>query len=275
MADPVLSVRTLASGSSGNLAVVRSMRTPILLDLGVSSRRGIARMLAAEGFDGDLPRVAVVSHSHTDHLNPSAVEWCMQAGISILAGPDTIRVALERGRRRDPNATPDVFRLAIGTTYLVGDIEMTPFEVPHDVPTLGFVFSVSGPGGRRKIAVATDLGCTPDELVPYFADSDAIVLEANYNEALLRDSGRHPWDKARVASPQGHLSNRQAGRFLRRVSEASARPPSIVLLVHLSHDHNRPDRAIADVQAAIGPSLARRVRLAVAPRREPGPRIEV
>ncbi len=275
-AGPVLSVQTLGSGSSGNMAVVRSARATVVLDMGLPSGRATGRALAEAGVEVHDIRAVLVSHAHTDHLHRAALQWFAGAGVPILAGPETARAAARlcegNGRPLDPGRLVPV---RAGATYLVDDIEVTPFEVPHDVPTYGFTFVTRGKAGAHKVTVATDLGCAPEQILPHFAGADAILIEANYNEDRLRRSRRHPLDKARVQSDRGHLSNDDAGRFLGRVLAASERPPSSVLLVHLSGDHNDPDLAVEDVRSAMGRASSRIPRLAAAPRRGPGPLIRV
>lgn len=270
----VLSVQTLASGSSGNMAVIRSARATLVLDMGLPSGRATGRALAEVGVEVHDIRAVLVSHAHTDHLHRAALQWFAAAGVPILAGPETARAAarLCDGNGREPGCLVPV---RAGATYLVEDIEVTPFSVPHDVPTYGFTFVAHGKAGPRKVTVATDLGCAPDPLLPHFADADAILIEANYNENRLRRSPRHPMDKARVGSDLGHLSNGEAGRFLGRVLAASDRPPSSVLLVHLSGDHNDPDLAVRDVRSSLGRPASITLPIGVAPRRGPGPVIRV
>lgn len=273
---PVLSVQTLASGSSGNMAVIRSARSTLVLDLGLPSGRATGRALAEAGVEVHDIRAVLVSHAHTDHLHRAALQWFAGARVPILAGPETARAAARlcegNGRPLEPGRLVPV---RAGATYLVDDVEVTPFAVPHDVPTYGFTFVARGRDGTHKVTVATDLGCAPDRLLPHFADADAILIEANYNEDRLRRSRRHPLDKARVQSDRGHLSNLDAGRFLGRVLAASERPPSSVLLVHLSGDHNDPDLAIEDVRSAMGRASALVSWVAAAPRRGSGPLIKV
>ena len=48
---PTLEVQTLASGSSGNLTVVRSNGTTLLVDIGISSQRATREALAGAGID--------------------------------------------------------------------------------------------------------------------------------------------------------------------------------------------------------------------------------
>ena len=63
----MLSVATLASGSSGNCAVVSDGRVHILLDAGISARR-ILRGLEELGIQGDQLAGILLTHEHSDHI---------------------------------------------------------------------------------------------------------------------------------------------------------------------------------------------------------------
>lgn len=272
----MLSIQTLASGSSGNMTVIRSAHSTLVLDLGIRSMKGTVAALETAGIAIESLEAALVSHRHSDHLGSSGLKLCLRAGIPVLAGPETIGEAERLYRWKKPAHDPEGSLVPIRpqTTYLVGNIEVTPFSVSHDVPTYGFEFAVAG-GGGRKVTVATDLGFAPDDLLPHFADADAILLEANYDEDLLRLSPRHVKDKTRVASDHGHLSNMQAGRFIARVMETSRALPQAIVLVHLSRDHNRPEMAVDDVSTYLGPGRQDGPRVVAAPRDRPGPEIVI
>lgn len=272
-----LSIRTLASGSSGNMALVRSGRTTLAVDFGIPSQRGIRAALNAAGIGIEDLDAAIVSHEHSDHLGYSGLALAAVAGVPVLAGPETALAAERVFRARRSSSLPEdlVRPIRSGTTYLVGDLEVTPFRVSHDVPTFGFTIALRFAGGARKVAIATDLGCAPEALVPRFADADAVLIEANYNDDLLYRSGRSVEDKARVASDRGHLSNLQSGGFLRRAFESSVCLPRHVILVHLSEDHNRPPLARAEVGGKAGPAIGKGTALHVAPRFDPGPLLEL
>lgn len=272
----MISLQTLASGSSGNMTLIRSDHSALVLDLGIRSKKGTLAALEGAGIGFQSLEAVLVSHSHSDHLGLPGLKVCREAGVPLLAGRETLDQAtrLYPWNGNAPGDNGAFVDIGPGTTYLVGDIEVTPFAVSHDVPTYGFVFETKADGGR-KVVVATDLGHAPDELLPHFIDSDVILLEANYDEELLRWSSRHPRDKARVSGSFGHLSNLQAGRFLSRIAESSRALPSVVALAHLSQDHNRPEVAVEQVSTYLDPTFGGRTQVIAAPRNRPGPTIEI
>jgi phosphoribosyl 1,2-cyclic phosphodiesterase len=196
----------------------------------------------------------------------------LDEGIPILGTRETMTAAWRLYEARGGGTVPDngLLEVVPGATYLLGDVEVMPFRVSHDVPTCGYRFSTGEGGARRTVVVATDLGCAPDALLPIFDGADAVLIEANYNDDLLRKSRRHPVHKGRVASDRGHLSNVQCGDFLSRLVQAGGLPRSVVLC-HLSEDHNDP--GLARTEVGLASRLEGRLDLQTAPRFEAGPEI--
>jgi phosphoribosyl 1,2-cyclic phosphodiesterase len=135
-----------------------------------------------------------------------------------------------------------------GHAFQVGDLRLEPFSVPHDsYDPVGFVVSESGsadPAGGARIGIMTDAGIATDLIRVRLRSCGVVVLEANHDEQLLRDSER-PWPlKQRIASRQGHLSNKQAAELLAEIAGPGLR---VVFLAHLSSECNRPDLAVETV----------------------------
>ena len=277
MVDPAgeISVLTLGSGSSGNMAVVRCGSTVLLIDIGLSSQRLIRERLAEAGVEPAEISAALVSHEHCDHIGYAGLKFCVDAGIPVLGQKETLDRATEIFVGK-VGRLPDFGVLQLmrpGARLVIGDVDVTSFTVPHDVPTMGFVLRPAG-SAFPKIAIATDIGEAHDDLLGHFMDSDAIFIEANYNDQMLAQSHRGPMDRARVKSTLGHLCNVEAGRFVGRVYRLSARKPLSVTLMHLSEDHNSPRQAIEDFNS--GACLdGECFRLYTAPRHAVGCRISV
>ena len=64
----MLTFTTLASGSSGNAALVSWGDTHILLDAGISARR-ITTGLKALGVEADKLSAILITHEHHDHIS--------------------------------------------------------------------------------------------------------------------------------------------------------------------------------------------------------------
>jgi len=272
----MLRFRSLRSGSSGNMALVESAGAKVAIDLGIPTRRDLLEEVLQNGFgSGGGPAVVLISHRHADHLAWAGLRWNRESRIPLMGHREALDAAATLYRQKTGRAMPmdGVQEIHAGATYLVGDLEVVPFEVSHDVRTFGFLFRTGMGGMQRRLALATDLGHVGEQELPYFRDADGVVIEANYDEKMLRESPRHPVDKARVASDRGHLSNLQCGGFLQAVGECSVRLPRVVVLAHLSRDHNRPRLAEETVRRTAR-ALDHRVPVVTAPAFEPGPVLE-
>lgn len=146
--------------------------------------------------------------------------------------------------KANPSSLPAVEYFHSGTSFSIGDLDITPFTIPHDAADpCGFVFCAEG----IRMAVATDLGYMPPNVKAALKRIDALLLESNHDLEMLRD-GPYPWSvKQRVLSRVGHLSNHATAEFLSNDYDGGA---SYIVLGHLSESNNAPELArIAAEQA--------------------------
>jgi len=239
--DGPLRVCVLGSGSSGNAVVVEAGGQRLLLDAGFSCRQIEKRLravgLEAEGFVG-----LVLTHEHGDHCR-GAARFARRHGVPVWGTRGTLAAS---GLEGAPGV--EVRLLASSRPVAIGDLQVTPFAVPHDaVEPVGLV--VEDRAGRR-IGLAGDLGTASRLAWAHLAELDVLVLETNHDLEMLR-SGPYPWPlKQRVAARHGHLSNREASEALPELLADRLRH---VVLYHLSRTNNRPAIALAE----IGEMLAR------------------
>jgi phosphoribosyl 1,2-cyclic phosphodiesterase len=165
-----------------------------------------------------------------------------------LCGPE-VQAAVSQ--KADPAHLPAVEYFHSGTHFSIGDIDITPFTIPHDAADpCGFVFESEG----IRMAMATDLGYMPPNVKAALKRVDVLLLESNHDIEMLRD-GPYPWSvKQRVLSRVGHLSNMATADFLEKDYDGTA---SWIILGHLSESNNVPELArLAAEQALSGyPSL--------------------
>ena len=102
---------------------------------------------------------------------------------------------------------------------------------------------------------ATDLGHLSRALVEALRGCDALLVESNYDPAMLRD-GPYPWSlKERILGPLGHLSNGDVGRLLEQGLGPRCRK---VVLAHLSRKNNHPELALMTSEEALGARASQR-----------------
>jgi phosphoribosyl 1,2-cyclic phosphodiesterase len=240
-----VSVSLLASGSRGNCALVASSSTRILVDAGLSGRETYKR-LRGLGETPEQVSAILITHEHSDHV----------AGLQRLATKLKIPVFITEGTHhawnramRDEEGNipelPKAEHFSAGRSFCVGDIEVSPFTIPHDAADpVGFTFRAEG----IKIGFATDLGYMPVSVRNHLSGSTVLVMESNHDVEMLR-TGPYPWSvKQRVMSRVGHLSNDSLAEFFSGDYDGSA---EYLVLAHLSEQNNHPEIARASAENAL------------------------
>lgn len=236
----MLEVTVLASGSSGNSALVRCGETSILLDAGLSAKQLCTRLDAC-GADADRLDAIVLTHEHSDHTASLRV-LCAKRRIPIFATRMTA-AALEAGWSVEYGHWR-VF--ASGSSFAIGNLAIEAFSVPHDAADpVGFLVRSSG----GTFGLLTDLGHATQMVIERMREADALLIETNYDEELLQLDTRRPWSvKQRIASRHGHLSNSAAADVVAALAEGRLRR---VVGGHLSRECNATDRALAALRAPL------------------------
>jgi phosphoribosyl 1,2-cyclic phosphodiesterase len=239
-------VTVLASGSSGNAALLESGGTRLLVDAGLS-RRETCRRLAALGIAPEPLDGILISHEHTDHTSGLPALASRARCTVFLTEPthqEIIRILPEcAGKTVDR-----VEYIEPGEPFAIGDFEVSPFSIPHDAADpVGYAFRAEG----VKIALVTDLGYLPQVVKFHLRSADCLILESNHDLEMLK-VGPYPWSvKQRVMSRTGHLSNHIVAEFLSDPECFDARP-RYLMLAHLSENNNTPDLARISAEEALG-----------------------
>lgn len=233
-------VAGLGSGSGGNAWYVASGDTRVLIDAGFSGVQ-TERRLAALGVEPDAVAGVVVTHDHRDHTSGAGVAarrwgWPLHmssatrdACADLLRGEETVRT------------------FEAGEPFALGGLEFRPFLTCHDAVDPLAVTVVERSTGL-KLGMATDLGRPTGPVRHALSGSHFLVLEANHDEVMLRESP-YPWSvKQRIGGSRGHLSNRVAAELAAELHHAGM---AGVLLAHLSQECNEPELALETVESAL------------------------
>ncbi len=233
-----LRLRVLASGSSGNAALVTARsngnRHDLLIDLGVSPR-AVRGHLSAEGIDFESLHGVLLTHGDTDHLH---VGWA-RGWPSMLAPPVILRP--EHGSILARAGLPNASTRWISNPLHVGPFQVRGCAVPHDTEG-STAFRIDWEG--HSIGWATDLGHVPPQLLDLLEGVHVLAIESNYDRQMQMESPRPQVLKDRIMSGAGHLSNTQALEVATSLHERGTTPNQFVLL-HLSQQCNSPERVRA------------------------------
>lgn len=202
-------------------------RTRILVDAGLSRRETFRRM-ASIGEDPEKLDAIVITHEHGDHVG-GLVPLLRKLRIPVFLTRLTAPLIDWCG------FAPSVEAFQAGTSFRIGDIDVSSFTVPHDaVDPVGYSIRAEG----VKIDVVTDLGYMPESLCYHLRGSNFLLLESNHDLDMLK-VGPYPWSvKQRVMGRRGHLSNDVVCGFIRDSLDTSI---ATLMLGHLSEHNNHPE----------------------------------
>lgn len=230
---------TLASGSSGNAALLSREETHLLIDMGISCRR-ICQSLASLGLTPETLTGILITHEHTDHIGGLAT-YIKKYRTPIYCTPAVSRQLAYRLAGIEPLLRP----MELGEAVLFGTVKAEILPTSHDCPGSAAWHFIT-PEGR--VGYLTDTGYIVEETGERLLGAELLVLESNHDVEMLR-AGPYPYLlKKRILGEQGHLSNEAAAAYAVKTVRAGTRS---ILLAHLSDKNNTPELALATVRQTL------------------------
>ncbi|CAN5728024.1 MAG: MBL fold metallo-hydrolase [Gemmatimonadetes bacterium] len=236
-------VTVLGSGSGGNSILVETEGVRLLVDAGFSGR-DLERRLAAVEIEPRSLSAVLITHDHGDHTR----------GMGVVARRWKIPLYLTEPTRaacaRLLDGSEEIRPYQSAAPLEIGGLRIDPFLTVHDAYD-PVAITVTETETGEKLGIATDLGRPTAAVRHALGGCDLLILEANHDEILLRESD-YPWSiKARIGGSHGHLSNRAAAEL---VAELYHPALCAVVLAHLSANANDPELA----REVVGKTLRRR-----------------
>lgn len=237
-------VTILGSGSKGNALVIESDGARLLIDAGFPAQTLAARMATVSIAPESISAV-VLTHEHTDHVSGACVAarkwgWTVYATAGTVVGTPGL-------------AALRPIAIDVGQTLAFETMRVQCVRTPHDASE-SIALVVEEQSGGTRVGVAYDLGHVPAGIESAMRDLDALVLEANHDQQMLRD-GPYPFIvQQRISGGRGHLNNDAASRLACTVAHRGLRH---IVLAHISENNNTPEAARAAVGAGIRGSAFR------------------
>lgn len=242
-------IRTFASGSSGNAALLSCGATHLLIDIGISCRR-ICQSLAALRLSPENLSGILITHEHGDHIAGLAT-YIKKYHTPIFCTPAVARQIAYRMA----GAEPLLYPMELGERQTFGPVEAEILPTSHDCrESAAWLFSTRS----GRIGYLTDTGIVVEETGRALLGAGILVLESNHDVEMLR-AGPYPYPlKKRILGETGHLSNEAAAAYAVESVRAGTRA---ILLAHLSEENNTPELALLTVHraleaAGLAPALA-------------------
>lgn len=178
----MITIKTLASSSSGNAYKINSGNHQLLLECGLGFK-DLQRKLnfQTSALDGCL-----VSHSHGDHSK--AMQGLINSGVDVFCTKETFSGCNVKGNSHMFQPIPN------NGSFYIDPWIVRSFETVHDCPgSVGFF--IFDPHGSDRLAFITDTGYCKYT----FPGMTHLMVEANFSEKILQrnvDDGHI--DKARA-----------------------------------------------------------------------------
>ena len=234
----MLNFCSLYSGSSGNSSIIETENTKILVDVGMSCKK-IEEALNSLEIDPFSIHAILITHEHSDHVK----------GLSVISKKFNIPVYSTKEtfdampKHTEKISTNNIKYFNPNEKFYIDDLEILPFNIPHDAANpCGFNIKSTN---SEQISIATDIGHMTRPILNNLENSKFILLESNYDTEVLRCCS-YPYKlKSRIASDIGHLSNSIAGKTISYLLKNGNL--STAMLGHLSKESNFPELAYQTV----------------------------
>ncbi|MEA4894115.1 MAG: MBL fold metallo-hydrolase [Oscillospiraceae bacterium] len=253
-----MQIYTIASGSTGNCALVRDGDTAVLIDAGISAKRIVAA-LSLIGIVPEQLSGILITHEHSDHI--SGLSTIIKHHDIPIFAPRTVANHLSWSI-----AGVDDYLTVLppGQDYNIRDLKVLPFRTPHDTPeSVGYRLS-----GSAVFGFCTDFGHVTDEILEGLRGVDSAVIESNHDLEMLKNGPYPVYLKRRILSDNGHLSNVCCGDLAAWLYKNGTRK---LVLGHLSRENNIPSLArqcVSDIMSAEGIDTVKDVSVEIAPERD-------
>ncbi len=223
-----MKIIVLASGSKGNATYIKTPKTSLLIDAGISYRQIKLRMQDHQ-LDPTTLDAVLLTHEHSDHVKglssllkfTSAKLYTPLETFTHLYEKPTMELSYTQFERIEPHQG-----------FWLNDIHVTPIPVSHDaMQAVGYILEHE----NKKLVYMTDVGYLPETDYPSIKNADMYIFEANYDVALLFSSARPYYLKKRIDSVKGHLSNADSAYHLTRLIGDNTKT---IVLAHPSEQCN-------------------------------------
>lgn len=234
---------SLASGSNGNCYYIETDGCALIIDAGIGGRT-IKKRLKVAGVDMANVQAVLVTHDHSDHIK--GVGSLSEIFGKPVYSTEGVLNNMNKNYRMNPKVDVASKRLITkGEQFHIGDMQIVAFTVPHDASdNVGYKIQ----SGGVTFALVTDAGYVTEEIKAMISDADYLVIESNYDEEML-ENGPYPLVlRNRIASENGHLSNRQCSELFAKMDFVNLKK---VFLCHLSAHNNTADSAYSCVKAGL------------------------
>ena len=227
-------IKILASGSKGNCTLVRTEKSNILIDMGVTYQYLCTELDNIGLTPKDLDYI-FITHTHSDHIK----------GLASLIKKNSIKVYILEEMEEEIKKFIPLENINYYTNPLeLEELKIELIRISHDVDGVGFIMEYN----NDSFVYITDTGYINKKYFPLMKNKNLYIIESNHDEEMLME-GPYPYIlKQRVISDHGHLSNTTTANYLKEI--VGNRTKKIVL-AHISENNNTPELAVETVKSVL------------------------
>lgn len=218
-------ISSLFSSSKGNSTIIGCSGRYVMIDAGVSAKK-LGEALNQRQVSPESIAAIFITHEHIDHVNGVRV-FANKYNLPVYATEGTLRAMAQNGHLNGVE-----YHVMNGAVELP-EMRISSFKTSHDAAeSCGYTVETAD---GRKIALATDMGYVSETVRNAICGCDAVLIESNHDEGMLRRGPYPPLTKQRILSDRGHLSNPAcAAELINLIKSGSTR----FFLGHISGENN-------------------------------------
>lgn len=230
-----MKVKTLGSGSKGNVAIILGTSANLIIDMGLSYLT-VKRMLEEDSLSFEDFNGILITHSHNDHIK----------GLSTLIKHTKIEVYIPKEMYPElEHIVPRERCIFVEDYFQIQEIEIELIHTSHDTDySVGFIIKEE----NKSLVYVTDTGYINRKFLAKMKNKDIYIIESNHDEAMLMDGPYPRFLKERVISDKGHLSNKTTARYLKQSVGDNTK---YIVLAHLSEKNNTEELAYKETKTAL------------------------
>ena len=222
-----MKIKVLASGSKGNCSYIETASARFLIDIGITYQK-LKQELEKMNLEINDIDFLFLTHAHNDHTS----------GLKVLLKHSDLKVFANKLIIKELTTEIPKDRLLLyENNFKIFSTNITIFNTSHDAKgSVGFLITDS----NISLVYITDTGYLNRKYFSILKNKDIYYMESNHYEKMLMEGPYPYYLKQRIISDEGHLSNKTAASYLKRLIGSTTK---YIILAHLSGHNNKEDLA--------------------------------
>ena len=176
----MLNLYPLYSSSSGNMYLIETEETNVLIDIGVTYKKVNEALISLSKSVNDIDAI-FITHEHSDHIKGLNLFIKNNPSTPVYASKGTCEYIITNLKKANI-PSDSVTELSLTKALYIKDLKVEHFSTSHDaVDPVGYKISNSD----KSITIATDLGIMTNSVFGYLESSSLPVIESNYDKDML------------------------------------------------------------------------------------------